>query len=546
VSKDTTRSKKLGAANRDAHTLRKEPLLTQIASFVDLFVWLLVLKTFFLPLFIIPTGSMAETLSGAHATHTCTNCGYEYPIGFRPDTPPRVVQCPNCRYQRKTTFERGGDLHLEKKAGDRIVVHGWPFDIGGRFGPQRWDVVVFKNPNEPDINYIKRLIGLPGETIEIIDGDVFAKGPDDESLQCARKTPHAQRALWFPYYNHDYPPRESTSDWVAHEPLRRERWPAYHPRWTPLTDAGAWAGLDSRMPRFDGIERPRAEIRFVTGPVNAPSPGRILDVYGYNAYVRAPGGRLQLPDYHNVTDLRLSTDVATTGGDGYVELGISKYDDLFYARLYRDGRVTLERAGRGGGTREPWGETHVAPPPHPIRFALGHADYRVAVEIDGQTILASTPERYSVTPEHARRNSRTGTPPSITIAAERVQASFAHLLIERDVFYTSGALRGRASGTPQPGTGTQGNPITLKDDAYFMCGDNSPASHDSRAWGESELGPHLRQAYNEGRYDLGTVPADQLIGRAFLVYWPGFLPLSEKLPKAPNLLPDLGRVRWIH
>jgi hypothetical protein len=179
-------------------------------------------------------------------------------------------------------------------------------------------------------------------------------------------------------------------------------------------------------------------------------------------------------------------------------------------------------------------------PSRPLRFALGHADYRVAVEIDGQTVLESTPEQYSVTPRVARQFSRQSSPPTIRIAAERVEAALAHVLIERDVYYTSGLLRDRQR---KPGTGTEGHPVTLKDDAYFMCGDNSPGSHDSRAWSAADLGPHLRAAYDRGTYELGTVPADQMIGRAFFVYWPGFMPLSAK---GPNLLPDLGRVRWIH
>lgn len=44
--------------------------------------------------------------------------------------------------------------------------------------PERYDIVIFKYPDDESQLFIKRLIGLPGETVEIVDGKVYIDGSE--------------------------------------------------------------------------------------------------------------------------------------------------------------------------------------------------------------------------------------------------------------------------------------------------------------------------------------------------------------------------------
>ena len=41
--------------------------------------------------------------------------------------------------------------------------------------PARGDIIVFKLPGQENINYVKRLVGLPGETIKVVNGKIYLK-----------------------------------------------------------------------------------------------------------------------------------------------------------------------------------------------------------------------------------------------------------------------------------------------------------------------------------------------------------------------------------
>ncbi|MHC4679846.1 MAG: signal peptidase I, partial [Planctomycetota bacterium] len=218
---------------------------------ITAFILAFVFRAFVMEAFRIPTGSMADTLKGAHFRLACPQCGYKYEHGFVPgdyrlpeDTVPRgdapvpITRCPSCgRYPSQTQCDRCGRVYdsgalasgnggfqnngpgrspegprthcprcskelrsnraMPVANGDRILVLKCIYQF---FEPKRWDVIVFKNPPEPTVNYIKRLIGLPGERIQIIDGDIYING------EIARKPPKVQKELWMPVYDNDYQP----------------------------------------------------------------------------------------------------------------------------------------------------------------------------------------------------------------------------------------------------------------------------------------------------------------------------------------------------
>ena len=141
----------------------------------------LMLKLFVVEAFVIPTGSMAESLLGYNKVATCPECGYRFPINAAYEADPQDGQrvavvggrCPNCRHGFLFDYAKGDAP--DYRSGDRVLVHKALYSFEP---PQRGDVVVFKFPVDPQArwlsqNYIKRLWGFGGETIGISRGDLY-------------------------------------------------------------------------------------------------------------------------------------------------------------------------------------------------------------------------------------------------------------------------------------------------------------------------------------------------------------------------------------
>ena len=143
----------------------------------------LLFKAFEAEAFVIPTGSMASTLQGRHKDVCCEQCGYQYRVSASAENPDagfgRVddTTCPICRYAQ--IVDSQANPNQDSFSGDRILVSKFAYDIAE---PRRWDVIVFRYPENAKQNYIKRLTGLPGEFILIEHGDLLVwMAPEGET-----------------------------------------------------------------------------------------------------------------------------------------------------------------------------------------------------------------------------------------------------------------------------------------------------------------------------------------------------------------------------
>jgi signal peptidase I len=637
-----------------------------LESIVIAFALAFIFRAFIVEAFVIPTGSMAPTLYGQQVTHTCSTCGFEYARGIddqmvaaSPSGFEMTLKCPNCGSIRDKIPR--AEL-VRPSSGDRILVHKWPFSMGGSLSPRRWDVTVFKDPHNGTINFIKRLVGKPGEILEIIHGDVFTASLDEVRqkdpglitdmdqlrrdlyqysqgqlrldrdevaaryqainqrlipyLRIQRKAvdaPDAQESLWFNVYNRNYltslertkgqpesrvgwSPLILSRDSLQPEQLELKRIPQDLRRaleqakvqlpenptvipeksgeWRVNTDGGdllivkeenclavyeaaAKAAWDTSGPdiRFNSDSDRLLNIRFSGKPID--------DFYGYN-FSYSPQGVSQgrVP----VGDLRLGFVWFPQAGNGALVLEMNRHKDNFVARIQMDGMVEIHHWAPGASKGTLIGQTNLEPFRHgkavPIEFV--NVDFRVSLAIDGREVLASTDQQYA--PDVPELLSRNGEEPDQTdrsqvrIGGQAMRFRIDHLELDRDVYYRSGRLIEAHSPPPQPGQpagsyerldnpflnwpgwGTQGWPIMLRKgetSEYFMLGDNSPGSKDSRLWWE--IGPHLKHLGEH--YQVGTVPEDQLIGQAFFVYWPSGY--RRGWTADIGIIPNFGRMRWI-
>ncbi len=547
-------------------------------AIVIAFVAALLARGFQVQPFVIPTGSMAPTLMGRHKELACPECGFVYSVNASEETEargypyPRRVHsgiCVNCRFQAR-------NLNLEPSfKGDRILVSMFPYDLPflpGSSPPQRWDVVVFRYPEEPEVSYIKRLIGLPGETIRIRHGDIYARGAGEADFRLQRKPLRHQSAMQVNVYDDRHRPRalDGLEDWRRWQPAAAGAWQADSSAASSFRSATAtsdWAELRYRhlVPDPEQWEA-LADGRI---PRRAPRSSLITDFYSYNTNLSSDGSDLVDPhgeaetawlQPHWVGDLTLQADLEIEAPSGQVRLELVKGGTPYRATI--DVGTGMARLFRGEEVLKEF-VTVLKKRTGSCHLELANVDDRLTLLIDGRPADGEQGAEYERGEANPVPTALDLSPAAVAVREGTFRVS--NLVLKRDIYYTQ--YPGRVDygstvfedHTPRngaelidlladparfPSFGKGGSrDYPLGGDRYMMLGDNSPRSKDSRGWDSSDT-------WDTSHRQSWEVPRSLLTGKAFSVYWPHGVPFGPTVSVLGGDLrlpfrPYFERMRWI-
>jgi len=529
-----------------------------IESVVIAFVLAFLFRTFEAEAFVIPTGSMAPTLMGRHKDVECPKCHYWYQVsasdevdqqsGREKSEDHRIesATCPMCRF----TMNMGGDNPQHKSypsyGGDRILVSKFSYQF---HEPERWEVIVFKYPGEATTNYIKRLVGLPGETVRITHGDIFIKRGD--VFEIVRKTtPQKLLAMLQPVYDNNYvTPQLVQMGWpLRWQSLQPDAWAASEDGRSYQTDGSmdglAWLRYRHVIPSYEQWQY----LKDGQLPPGEPArPQLISDFNGYNTG-RERGAPLPYPDTdsqgrHWVGDLAVEATLEVLSGQGTVVLELVEGGRRFQCRLdLATGSAGLEIAGLEGF--RPAGQTPIrGPGTYAVRFS--NIDDQLLLWVNDRPVAFNAPTAYEPLQNH--RPTEDDLAP-LGIASQGAAIRVRDLRVLRDIYYIAEQYRGlsmtgeitdfRDVAPPSRLLSDSGDwrafdqaryvEFVLKDDQFFVLGDNSARSKDSRLW-ESEHYVHR----------------DLLIGKALLIYWPHSWHRIPGTPIPFPFFPNFARMGFV-
>ena len=379
--------------------------------------------------------------------------------------------------------------------GDRVLVQKFLYDFRA---PRRWEVSVFQFPAEPTQAYVKRVVGLPGESVQIQSGDVVIDG------QIARKSLADFRGMRIPVHDGRYVPRDSD---------RFPRW--FFLRGTPRRRlSSGWRQVDNQFVHEavpDAPNEPEDWLVYRHWDPVLNRYGPVRDHYAYNG--------ADLAAENAIPDLSLEARLSISAEVERIAVTIRSGADRFVVRIPVNTEGTVEVA-RNDRRQAIWPRTNplarIARFPARVLLEAAVVDRRLTVALDGEPLFE--PLDY----EDPRPGPMADASP-IALGVRGGAMTVSDFKVFRDVYYTS-----TLGGGPRRPHGVQ-NPYVLGAGEYFVLGDNSPVSNDSRFWSTSPV-----------------VPRAMFLGKPFLVHLPGEVVALEVFGRSIYWVPDPRKIRYIH
>ena len=491
------------APNPPPHVSAPRLLFTVAVTFAIIFLFL---RTAAVEPFGVPTGSMAPALVGNHRACLCPRCNYPIRVGTpsRTDkkTPFSDVACPNCG--KRVTLNNPREIN-----GDRLLVDKNIFNLRS---PRRWEVAVFRCAADLFKPYVKRIVGMPGERITIIDGDAYA------SDTLLRKTLVEARETRVPVLDMAFVPEGGWGfRWLVEPPGNDPRLPATTHRPPAPADASV---VHQNTITLDASANSQATVGLTyhhhdlddtrTGlPKRNSSVEYLKDVLmSWNGYNGARPDIATYPVHDFFAEFEIEVVAVPDEGsfacrlfDGKdsvnAEVHVGPRGKTARANLVHDGGVGLATAG---GVSLEKGKRY--------KFEFAFFDRRASLALDGKLLASGDLPAAKV---------RGKVREPLQLGARGCKLVVRDLKLSRDIHYTP--------------TGRNGIriPADLGPDEYFVLGDNSGNSQDSREW------------HKPG------VPEGDFIGKPFVIHQPLRLGRSTwgGRERVFQTL-DWSRLRWLH
>jgi signal peptidase I len=437
-----------------------------------------VLRIFVVEAFKIPTGSMAPTLLGQHKAVKCPNCNWK----FESDHSTEYVRCSNCFFKIHISgyMKRGGNRILvnkfvydfgKPKRWD-VAVFKYPFrdiiclscgddshksticekcftagkkenylkskinSIKGYLGLAQYHKVVCKTCNSAEIivceqcgstdvrivrkNYIKRVIGLPEEKLQIVNGDIYVNG------RVQRKPEKVQEELWAPVFDSNYPEKQAiVKNWEA--------------------------GDD-----FWEIDKTQLHLKLPEGSVQPSYATFERNITDYNVYNSRLTNAID-------GDIMVRFDVVTSRNSGGISIILENDEKTFEAFIWSRGEKKESYLKMSGLEIVTDANTFIELE-NKCRIEFSNVDKRISLKLNGSEIFSHTYDDDVLPYKNYTKYSK------LKIGGVNTEAVFKNISVFRDVYYTNDGEWGILK------------PVEIGEKEYYFLGDNSRNSNDSRFW----------------------------------------------------------------